>query len=602
MWAMLPACANIGRPSGGERDTQGPQMIGAVPFPGTLNFNSNQVVFYFDEFIKPGSYQKEVFISPVLEKDPEIIVKNKTLKIMFSSPLRDSTTYVVTLGTGIVDFNEGNKMEKSVLYAFSTGDVLDSLRFSGQVSDLWTGQGEKDMKILLFPAEEVEGNNIQGLRPEYATVSDKNGNFDFQFLAPGRYKIYGVGDEDGDFRYSGEREAVGLAADPVVDLQADDTVQRNVGLVSFRQDAEGPVVKSAKWANDFTIHLEFGEAIRTSYLGDSLSVEISDSASGRRLPVTSSRFRNRDQRHLYLHSPLPRASNLDVHLIHFMDSLGNQADTIVRVMKESQVKEETGRWFESPVNLPHAHDFKIPALFLLSSGIDSSLFQLQDTSGAYQPSEIEVVGFHVLVKPTRLLDPSKPYRCELRKGIAKPDGSLTDTLVRMRIMFPDPDGFGTVAGKVLPDSTRPEARFAAIFRGFPGSGYLVEPPAQGAAVGKGRGAGDAKASPAATFEKRFEAPGTFNFVFLKPGEYSLDLIEDEDRNGVMTPGSLNPYRLPEKVYHQSGKFDVKAKWDIKEVEVYPIPPAGKPKGGGLRGGIGDANAESPPGAKDEIKK
>ncbi|HEX2898763.1 MAG TPA: Ig-like domain-containing protein, partial [Bacteroidia bacterium] len=187
--AMTFSCANIGRPNGGEKDSEGPEVIGVVPYPGTLNFSSDEVVFYFDEFLKPGNYRKEIFISPVPSEDPEIIIKNKTLKIKFKAPLRDSTTYVVTLGTGIVDFNEGNKMTKGYTYAVSTGSVLDSLKFSGSVNDMWTGAGEKEMKVMLFPADELEGNDIKDKRPEYVAVTDNDGRFDFQFLAPGSYKI-----------------------------------------------------------------------------------------------------------------------------------------------------------------------------------------------------------------------------------------------------------------------------------------------------------------------------------------------------------------------------------------------------------------------------
>ena len=90
------------------------------------------------------------------------------------------------------------------------------------------------------------------------------------------------------------------------------------------------------------------------------------------------------------------------------------------------------------------------------------------------------------------------------------------------------------------------------------------------------------------YEQRFVSPTAFKFVFLKPGKYSMDLIEDFDGNGVLTPGSLEPYRLPEKVYHQTGTIEIRAKWDLKDVEVYPIPAPSKGKGGlGAKGEKGE---------------
>jgi hypothetical protein len=288
------SCANIGRPSGGEKDSKGPEVFGAVPFPGTLNFSSDEVVFYFDEFLKPGNYRKEVFISPVPAVDPEITVKNKMLRIKFQAPLRDSTTYVITLGTGILDFNEGNKMSRAYTYAVSTGSVLDSLKFSGNVNDMWTGTGEKDMKVMLFPANDLEGNAILGKRPDYVTVTDEEGRFDFQFLAAGDYKIFAVADVNNDFEYSGSTEKLGLTENPLVMLRAEDSIPLRVSMVSFYQDNEGPKVKSVKWANDFTVHVEFAEPIRPTYLQDSLAVMVSDTNGAGLLPVENSRFRHQD--------------------------------------------------------------------------------------------------------------------------------------------------------------------------------------------------------------------------------------------------------------------------------------------------------------------
>lgn len=586
---IVCSCANIGRPSGGEKDSKGPEVYGAVPYPGTLNFSSDEVTFYFDEFIKPGNYRKEVFISPVPAEDPEIIVKNKTLRIKFNAPLKDSTTYVITLGTGILDFNEGNKMNKAYTYAVSTGDVLDSLKFSGMVNDMWTGLGEKEIKVMLFPADKLDGNNILDQRPDYVTVTDGDGRFDFQFLAPGRYKIYGVQDVDNDFQFSGLTEKLALAENPLIELNPEDSIPLRVTLVSFYQDVEGPKVKSVKWSNDFTIHVEFAEPIRPTYLQDSLSVRVSDTLGGNSTVVTSSRFRYKDMRHLYLHSPVPRTSDLNVSFVNLMDSLGQRRDTVVRLTQQSAVKEDKGKWFEKPINLPRGQEFMIQALCKLPAVVDTSMVQLLDTGGKVQNVEIETVGFHLIVRPTTILNDKLTYRLEFLKAFPGPDGAPLDTLIKMKVRFPEPDEFGTISGKVLPDSTRPDLKFMTIFRGGAGSGRLLDSKASDDEKSRGGAKGaDAGSAAAEIYEQRFVSPTAFKFIFLKPGKYSMDLIEDFDGNGVLTPGSLEPYRLPEKVYHQTGTIEIRAKWDLKDVEVYPIPAPSKGKGGlGAKGEKGE---------------
>ncbi len=567
------SCANIGRPSGGDQDSKGAEVIGVLPYPGTLFFDYKEIVFHFDEFLKPDNYKDAVFISPVPAVDPLVVVKNKTLTVKFQGPLRENTTYVISLGTDIADFNEGNKMEKSYTYAFSTGAILDSLKFRGSVKDMWSGNPEADMKVMLFLDEAIEGDDIKGKRPEYLVATDKAGDFEFQFLAPGRYRIYGVMDENSDNRYSGATEKIALAQDPLVVLGAQDSVALVVSMVSFFQDIEGPEVKSAKWSNDYTIHVEFSEPIRSSLGADSLRLELLDTTGGNATALPLLRFPQGNRQNLYIDAILPRDKDYDLRIVNLMDSLGQRGDTTVRLSKLAQVKEEKGRWFAPVVNERRGHEFVIPAYFRLPNQLDSNHVQLLDSGGVYQEVEWTTAGMEIHCKPPKLLKPGIVYKVQLRKTFPRPDGSPIDTLVVLKVEFPNPDDFGTIAGKVLGDSTRPEATFNAIFRGNTGTGLVVHQrvPDKGTKGSSATVVND-------RFEERFTAPGPFKFVYLYPGSYTMDLIDDEDGNGVLTPGSLSPYKLPEKVYHQATPLDIKAKWDTKDVEVYPIPQESKSKG------------------------
>lgn len=579
--ATVFSCANPTGPNGGERDTKGPEIIGIIPEIGTINFNYPEVEFYFDEFLKPGNYQKEIFISPVPAVDPTVTVKNKRLKIRFNEPLRENTTYVITLGTGIADFNESNKMEKSFTYAFSTGGVLDSLKLSGNVRDVWSQEAEKDMKVLLFRAEDVQENDIAGLRPEYVCVTDKNGNFDFQYLAAGRYKIYGIEDQDNNFKYGGRGERIALAKDPLIVLPNEDSIPKKINMLAFMEDLRPAAVKSAKWNNDYTIHVEFSEEIRTKYKDDSLRIELMDTLASNVELVKLMEFRSNNRRHLYLHSPKPRIHDYDLRITNLMDSTGLKGDTTLRLLATSQVKEEREKYFDKPINLPKGNDLLIPALFLVNQELDSSKVQLLDSSGAYVTTLLKAFDFGIRIRPIKNLDPNIEYTVRISPTIEKPDGFKLDTLIEFKVQFPNPDDFGTISGKVLPDSARPDAKFVVIFRGKPGTANLVEAKKnaddkKGNPRGKSAGGDDGVKT---YFEQRFAAPSEFRFVYLHAGKYTIDIIDDEDGNGILTPGSLKPYRMPEKVYHQSEQIDIRAKWDLENVLIYPIPMENIGKGG-----------------------
>ena len=46
-------------------------------------------------------------------------------------------------------------------------------------------------------------------------------------------------------------------------------------------------------------------------------------------------------------------------------------------------------------------------------------------------------------------------------------------------------------------------------------------------------------------------------------------IKDEDGNGYFSPGSLDPYFMPEKAYEDPTPFEVKAKWNVEGFNLFP---------------------------------
>ena len=129
----MTACANRGSgPQGGPRDTIPPRMVKEVPLNGSLNVADKKIEITFDEYIQLADIQKNVLISPPQQNPPEIKAIGKTVSVVFQEELQDSTTYTIDFGSAICDYNEKTPLEGYV-YAFSTGDVMDSLSISGRV-------------------------------------------------------------------------------------------------------------------------------------------------------------------------------------------------------------------------------------------------------------------------------------------------------------------------------------------------------------------------------------------------------------------------------------------------------------------------------------
>ena len=98
---MLGACASVVAPTGGKKDETPPKLKVVVPPEQTVNFNSEKVVFTFDEYIQLLDKDKQLVISPIIEPAPTFEVKGKKLTITFKKKLKENTTYTINFGNAI---------------------------------------------------------------------------------------------------------------------------------------------------------------------------------------------------------------------------------------------------------------------------------------------------------------------------------------------------------------------------------------------------------------------------------------------------------------------------------------------------------------------
>ena len=104
------SCAVQVPPSGGPPDTIPPQIIASDPAPGTLHFRGSRFTLRFSEYVDRRSVEESIFISPsvgTLEFD----WGSTDVDITFRDSLRPSTTYILTVGTDVIDKRNRNRME-----------------------------------------------------------------------------------------------------------------------------------------------------------------------------------------------------------------------------------------------------------------------------------------------------------------------------------------------------------------------------------------------------------------------------------------------------------------------------------------------------------
>ena len=226
--ALLVSCANPGSgPQGGPRDTIPPVVVKESPLNGTLHFAAKRIEVHFDEYIQLADIQKNVLISPPQQQPPEVKAIGKTLSVVFAEPLKDSTTYTIDFGAAICDYNEKTPLYDYV-YAFSTGDVIDSMAISGWIYDAETL--DPISGVLVGIHSNHADSALSTIPFSRVTRSDEEGGFTIYNMRAGAYRLFALDDISRDYLYQ-PGEALAFADSLVIPYieqhEVQDTIWRD---------------------------------------------------------------------------------------------------------------------------------------------------------------------------------------------------------------------------------------------------------------------------------------------------------------------------------------------------------------------------------------
>ncbi|MDR2804493.1 MAG: Ig-like domain-containing protein, partial [Dysgonamonadaceae bacterium] len=192
------ACASTGSPGGGDYDITPPVFVESHPAPNAVHFDKNKITLIFDEYIALEKPSETVIITPPQKKMPVIKAVGKKITVELKDSLLPNITYTFDFTNGVVDNNEKNVLE-GFNFAFSTGDVVDSLVISG----------------LLLNAENLEPtpNTMVGIHSDPSDTAftklpflrtsqtNERGRFSIRNIAPGTYRLFALGDINRSFRF-----------------------------------------------------------------------------------------------------------------------------------------------------------------------------------------------------------------------------------------------------------------------------------------------------------------------------------------------------------------------------------------------------------------
>lgn len=540
-------CAGQLPPSGGPPDTTPPEIVYTYPAPGSLHFRDNRFELAFSKYVDRGSAEGSLFISPSVG-ELSIDWSGTDVEIHFSDSLRPNTTYILTVGTDVVDTRK-NKMAKAFALPFSTGAYLDSAGVSGRVFD----PSPAGIMIFAYLLNGRRGDTLNPVRskPDYETQTGKDGSFNLTNLAIGTYRLMAVRDEYKNILYDVQTDEFGM---PNSDVALDSGRMRVSGiqLQMTREDTTRPFLSSARSLDRSHLLLRFSEVMDTTGVRAD-GVAIFDTVANEKLTVYDFSFVNAsslaaevvtaDQRDSRVYRVM-LAGMKDLHGNLLNPAAGSGLfngssliDTSKPVMTPGIQEGETNVQIDDSVDISFSEAIHQPPF--------EHGFRLSDTSrkpvaGSFKWWNSSRLSFI----PSAPLQMSMPYAMTVRlDSLTDFSGNRCgDTVWTRKFRTVDGKSVGNIKGTVEDDSTGATGRIFIIATSV--SAREIKPRKQA-----------------------LESPGAFVLDRVVEGRYTMSGFRDADGDGVYTYGMPFPFHPSERFDVFPDTLKVRARWPLEGVVI-----------------------------------
>ncbi|MDL2322469.1 Ig-like domain-containing protein [Bacteroidales bacterium OttesenSCG-928-A17] len=202
---LVYACASPGHPSGGNYDEEPPKFLRSTPGPNATRFTGNKVELFFDEYITLEKPNDNVIVTPPQMQSPIIKGVGRKVSVELKDSLILDVTYTFDFTNSIADNNERNVLE-GFTFAFSTGDVIDTMMISGL---LLNAQNLEPMPATLVGLHRNLADSAFTTIPFNRTSrTSETGHFRIRNIAPGEYHLFALEDVNRNYKYDYPAEGI----------------------------------------------------------------------------------------------------------------------------------------------------------------------------------------------------------------------------------------------------------------------------------------------------------------------------------------------------------------------------------------------------------
>lgn len=543
------SCANTTTPpSGGPKDTIPPVIVKVEPLEGTTGVprHKTQLAFTFNEYVVVKN-NKNIYLSPPLEKMPKYKMRGKSLVVYFENDLDSARTYTLDMTDAVADNNEGN-MFPGYTFTFSTGDSIDSMMITGIVQDCNTLMPVKGATVMAY--KDHADSAVFKHRPDAAAKTDEWGFFCLRNIQDTLFRLYAVMDDNNNNIYEPDNNERIAFCDTVIKphTKVNDSLPElakylmtdTVACLARKTEYELNMFRETPSKQMIVNKERVGE--RTAYITFLAPYAQVDSIWIKNVPqeklITQFNI-HRDSLEIWVNDPGKQPDTLYLNVNYLKtDTLGmlSPFTEVVKLSKprksgvgKSSVrdikKEDTTAVFtleakpERVEQYGFEMEFKYP---VVESAFDSLTFRYinpkqQEQKGTYRVEQDSLNIRKYTIWPDIKYQPGYEYFLKIpHRKFRDINGYYNDSL-EVKVSLPNDDKLSALHLKVENVNNK----------------YIIDL------------LDEKRSNILRTFI--IENDCTLLFPYLTAGKYSIRLTEDKNRNGVVDTGNLLEHKQPEKV-------------------------------------------------------
>ena len=518
---LFISCAKRGAITGGPKDTIAPVIVKSNPKNYETNFTGKTIKIDFSEYIKVKDINKQLIISPPMEKTPTIVPQgsaSKFISITLNEDLKPNTTYSFNFGQSITDYNEGIPYSQ-FKYVFSTGSFVDSLTISGNIKDAFESKTDDFVTVMLYDAASYNDSLVYKKKPIYITNTlEKSTNFKIENIKEGEYYLVALKDKNNNYNYQAKSEKIAFK-NQKIKVPSDSVYTLNL----FAEKSE---IKT------YTPTLESKNKLFLGYEGDVKNIKIFTKKNNIETPLRFTKSTEKKSDTLQVFIPNDAKDSLNV----IVKSNNYSKEYSVKLKKLKKVDTLKVSLFANK-KLYFNEKLKLKTTTPIKK-INSEKIFLRKKDSTLVTFSTEINDFEQLISFNFKQEENEKYSITLLPGAIEDDYNTKNDSLKFDFIKDAISDFGNLKLRM-----KNVKKFPFVLQIVNSGGEIVG-------------------------EKICTKETEVYFEAIQPSTYQVRLFYDDNKNQIWDTGDFKAKLQPEEMIYFPTLIDVRANWDVdQELEL-----------------------------------